>query len=102
MRLFPNIVLKHEGNMPFENDGLRGWWWCRDVAGTGYIIPFYRKIVSHTAKISLLYFTHNIAKRLSKYCYENHRKNRTANMFVATALLVWQAKAECTYDDVLG
>ena len=24
MRLFPNIVLKHEGNMPFENDGLRG------------------------------------------------------------------------------
>ena len=23
MRLFPNIVLKHEGNMPFENDGLR-------------------------------------------------------------------------------
>ena len=23
MRLFPNFVLKHEGNMPFENDGLR-------------------------------------------------------------------------------
>ena len=23
MRLFPNIVLKHEGNMPFENDGGR-------------------------------------------------------------------------------
>ena len=26
MRLFPNIVLKHEGNMPFENDGLRRGW----------------------------------------------------------------------------
>ena len=23
-RFFPNIVLKHEGNMPFENDGLSG------------------------------------------------------------------------------
>ena len=31
MRLFPNIVLKHEGNMPFENDGLR--WGVTGYAG---------------------------------------------------------------------
>ena len=42
MRLFPNIVLKHEGNMPFENDGLRGrmtvirlWTCTSSAAGDG-------------------------------------------------------------------
>ena len=48
MRLFPNIVLKHEGNMPFENDGLRG--------GVAVIRPFSR----HSRTI---YFVH--AKRVA-------------------------------------
>ena len=38
MRLFPNIVLKHEGNMPFENDGLRGVARCH--ASHGRAMPF--------------------------------------------------------------